>query len=197
MEKEILFFGTGNAGKLQEINEILGDRFELQSFRDLPEKIEVEETEDTLEGNAELKARALFTVVGIPCFADDTGLEVTALDGRPGVYSARYAGPDGNAENNMTKLLQELNGAEDRSAQFRTAICYYDGVNLHRFEGVLKGRIGHERRGTNGFGYDPLFIPEGQDRTLAEMPSEEKNAISHRGKAVRTFAQFIDEFFAT
>ena len=191
MALQKIFFGTGNRQKLKEIKEILGDRYEVLSFTDLPEKIEVEETEDTLEGNAILKARAFFTEVNIPCFADDTGLEVTALGGRPGVYSARYAGPEADPNKNMALLLQELDGKEDRSARFRTVIAYYDGDELLTFDGILTGHIGHAPHGDGGFGYDPLFIPENDDRTLAEMVPDEKNAISHRGKAVRNFVAFL------
>lgn len=191
MKPDTIFFGTGNPKKLKEIQEILGDRIALKSFRDLPEPLEVEETEPTLEGNARLKAMAFFAHTGLPCFADDTGLEVEALNGAPGVYSARYAGPEGNAEANMAKLLGALEGQENRNARFRTVIAWYDGKELRYFEGELRGRIGHERRGKEGFGYDPLFIPEGEERTLAEMAPEEKNAISHRGQAVQKFAQFI------
>lgn len=186
-----MFFGTGNPKKLQEIQEILSDRYEIRSFRDLEDPPEIEETEDTLQGNAILKAKGFYAVVGVPCFADDTGLEVEALDGRPGVYSARYSGPGGDAVANMNKLLGELSGKENRKARFRTVIAYYDGEELHTFDGEMRGEIGHSPRGTNGFGYDPVFIPEGSDRTLAEYPAEEKNAISHRGKAIRNFISFL------
>lgn len=186
-----IFFGTGNPKKLKEIREVLGERFTLLSFTDLPEPLEVEETEDTLEGNAILKARAYHAATGLPCFADDTGLEVTALGGRPGVYSARYAGPDGDATRNMHKLLQELDGIQDRSARFRTVIAWYDGTQLHTFEGILSGRIGLAPVGSNGFGYDPVFYPDGMDQTLAELDADQKNAISHRGQALRKFVDFL------
>ncbi len=188
-----LFFGTGNAKKLKEIGEILGNRFQILSFHDLEAPLEVEETEDTLQGNARLKALAFFEATGIPCFADDTGLEVTALDGAPGVYSARYAGPENNAEANMAKLLDALSGHTDRSARFRTVIAWYDGTELQYFEGALLGHIGFEPRGRSGFGYDPIFIPEGEMRTLAEMSPEEKNAISHRARAVNSFAAYLNQ----
>jgi XTP/dITP diphosphohydrolase len=186
-----IFFGTGNPKKLKEIREVLGERFTLLSFTDLPEPLEVEETEDTLEGNAILKARAYHAATGLPCFADDTGLEVTALGGRPGVYSARYAGPDGDATRNMHKLLQELDGIQDRSARFRTVIAWYDGTQLHTFEGILSGRIGLAPVGSNGFGYDPVFYPDSMDQTLAELDADQKNAISHRGQALRKFVDFL------
>lgn len=186
-----LFFGTGNPKKLKEINEILGSRYEIVSFRDLPEKIEVVEDRPDLVGNAVKKAKEHYDVVGMPCFADDTGLEVEALDGRPGVYSARYAGLDGDAEKNMAKLLGEMEGKTNRKARFVTVIAYWDGETLSTFEGVLEGRIGEEKRGTNGFGYDPVFHPEGDARTLAEYSSEEKNAISHRARAVAQLSEFL------
>lgn len=191
MGKQRLFFGTGNAKKLKEIGEIIGDRFEILSFHDLPEPLEVDETEPTLQGNARLKALAFFAATGIPCFADDTGLEVTALDGAPGVYSARYAGPENNAQANMAKLIAALEGKPDRSAKFRTVIAWFDGTDVLYFEGALQGQIGLEQRGDTGFGYDPIFIPDGHTRTLAEMTPAEKNAISHRGRAVQQFAAYL------
>ncbi|MEM1000685.1 MAG: RdgB/HAM1 family non-canonical purine NTP pyrophosphatase [Bacteroidota bacterium] len=191
MEKPRLFFGTGNAKKLKEISEILGDRYAISSFRDLENPPEVEETEPTLEGNAILKAKAYYALTGLPTFADDTGLEVDALGGRPGVYSARYAGPAGDAVANMTKLLGELEGVEDRSARFRTVIAFYDGQALKTYAGELRGSIGYTPRGTKGFGYDPIFFPEGSERTLAEYSADEKNAISHRGRATRNFIEHL------
>lgn len=191
MATQKLFFGTGNAKKLKEIGEILGDRFEILSFHDLPQPLEVEETEDTLEGNARLKALAFYAATQIPCFADDTGLEVVALDGAPGVYSARYAGPACDAQANMQKLLAALEGVADRRASFRTVIAWHDGAALRFFEGTLHGQIGFSPRGTSGFGYDPIFIPDGENRTLAEMSANEKNAISHRGLALQQFAAYL------
>lgn len=186
-----LFFGTGNPHKLEEISQILGSSFQVLSFHDLPEKLEVEETEATLEGNAELKARAFFAATGLPCFADDTGLEVEALNGAPGVFSARYAGPEGDALANMNKLLATLQNSSHRKARFRTVVAYFDGTDLRLFEGILKGEIAHFPSGDRGFGYDPVFIPEGANRSLGEFLPDEKNAISHRGKAIRKFAEFI------
>ena len=191
--KRQLFFGTGNPKKLKEIGEILGDTFEIKSFRDLPAPLEVEETESTLEGNAKLKALAFYKETGIPCFADDTGLEVEALDGAPGVYSARYAGPENDAQANMQKLLSELEGKSNRNAQFRTSIAWYDGKELRFFEGIVKGQIATNQKGTNGFGYDPIFVPEGGSRSMAELSADEKNNISHRGRAVREFAKYLRE----
>lgn len=186
-----LFFGTGNAHKLKEIREILGTEIQILSFEDLPEKLEVEETESTLQGNAALKAKAFYAATGMACFAEDTGLEVEALNGAPGVYSARYSGLEANAESNMAKLLTELAGASSRAAQFRTVVAYTDGTDMHFFEGILSGRIGTEKAGDMGFGYDPVFYPEGSTKSLGQTLPEAKNAISHRGKAIRAFAQFI------
>ena len=190
MKREI-FFGSGNPKKLKEIGEILGNTFTIKNFNDLPAPLEVEETENTLEGNARLKALAFFEATQIPCFADDTGLEVEALDGAPGVYSARYAGPDGDSEANMAKLLNALEGKANRKARFRTVIAWYDGRELRYFEGIVKGQIATAKSGTNGFGYDPIFVPEGESRSMAELSAVEKNEISHRGRAVRAFAQYL------
>lgn len=191
--KRQIFFGSGNPKKLKEIGEILGDAFEIKNFNDLPAPLEVEETETTLEGNARLKAMAFYAETGIPCFADDTGLEVEALDGAPGVFSARYAGPDNDSQANMQKLIAALEGKTNRNAQFRTAIAWYDGNDLRFFEGIVKGQIAMAQTGTNGFGYDPIFVPEGESRSMAELSAEEKNEISHRGRAVRAFAKYLRE----
>ncbi len=191
MEKARIFFGTNNPHKLREINEIIGSRYELLSFKDLVEEIEVEETELTLEGNAALKAKAFFDHTGIPCFADDTGLEVASLEGRPGVFSARYAGPACSSDDNIDKLLAELSDKTDRQAQFRTVIAFYDGDEMRYYDGIAKGNILPARQGEGGFGYDPVFQPEGHSQSFAEMSPQEKNAISHRGKAVRAFANFL------
>lgn len=192
MNKERIFFGTNNANKLAEIQHILGEKFEILSYKDfLP--FDVEETETTMQGNAALKARSFFEYTQIPCFSDDSGLEVNALGGEPGVYSARYAGEPSNAANNMAKLLQNLKGKLDNSAQFRTVIAYFDGKEMHFFEGIVTGKIIDSPRGTMGFGYDPIFVPNGYDKTFAEMAAGEKHAISHRGIAVRKFADYLLE----
>lgn len=188
-----LFFATGNPHKLREIKEILGEAWDVKSIADLSEALEVEETAETLEGNAELKAKALHAITGVPCFADDTGLEVEALGNAPGVRTARYAGPKCDADDNMNKLLGALRGKDNRKAQFRTAVAYFDGDSLKLFEGILSGHIATSRSGKEGFGYDPIFIPEGDSRTLAEHSSEEKNAISHRGKAIRAFIDYLTD----
>ena len=189
--KPRIFFGTNNPHKLREIKEIVGDLYEVISFKDLETPIDVEETESTLEGNAALKARAFYAHTGLPCFSDDTGLEVDALDGRPGVWSARYAGEGCSFDDNINKLLGEMDGKENRSARFRTVIAYYDGEEMRYFEGEVEGNILESRKGTGGFGYDPVFLPEGFQKTFAEMSPDEKNSISHRGRSVRKFADFL------
>ena len=182
-----LLIATTNPGKLAEFKELLRDRVgEILSSSQVNAP-EVDEDQPTLQGNALKKARTLYEFTGIPALADDTGLEVDALDGRPGVWSARYGGPDGDAEMNMAKLLHELAGRTDRSAQFRTAVVYYDGQGARLYEGVCRGTILEARRGSSGFGYDPLFLPDGESGTFAELASEAKNRISHRGRALRAF----------
>lgn len=189
--KPKILFGTNNQNKLQEIRQILDEKYEVLSLKDLGKQMDVEETETTLEGNAILKATTYYHHTGIPCFADDTGLEVEALNGAPGVYSARYAGENCSYDDNVNKMLREMTGKENRKAQFRTVIAFYDGSQTLTFDGIVNGQIIQERRGTNGFGYDPIFLPEGYQETFAELSSEVKNSISHRGKAVRKFAEFI------
>lgn len=184
-------FATNNAHKLEEVRAILGDKIELLSMKDIGCRADIPETADTLEGNALLKARYIFENYHVDCFADDTGLEVEALNGAPGVYSARYAGDAHNSEANMKKLLHELEGVENRKAQFRTAFSLIVDGKEHLFEGIVKGEITRTRRGTSGFGYDPIFIPEGHTQTFAEMGNEEKNKISHRAVATRKLCNFI------
>lgn len=186
-----IFFGTNNPHKLSEVQEMLGERFRLKSFRDLETAFDVEETEDTLEGNAALKARAFYEHTGLPCFSDDSGLEVDALHGAPGVYSARYSGPGATTESNNAKLLKALESSTDRRARFRAVIAYFDGEAMRLFEGKVEGEILTERVGEGGFGYDPIFQPEGYAISFAEMESEEKHRISHRGKAVRAFTDWL------
>lgn len=187
-----IVLATRNAGKVAEMRALLaGLPVELLPAEAVAGAPEVEETAATLEGNAEKKARALHTHTGLPALADDTGLEVEALGGRPGVHSARYAGPEADDAANRARLRHDLAGATNRAAQFRTVIAYLDEQGLHTFEGVCRGRIIDEERGTGGFGYDALFVPEGETRTFAELSAEEKNAISHRGRALRAFAAFL------
>lgn len=188
-----LVFATNNAHKLEEIRAILGDKVEVLSLKDIQCDVDIPETADTLEGNAVLKAEYIYRHYGLDCFADDTGLEVEALNGAPGVYSARYAGGEGHdSEANMRKLLAEMEGKTNRKAQFRTAICLIEGGAEYLFEGVVKGEIIEEKRGASGFGYDPVFMPEGYTETFAEMGSEEKNRISHRARAVQALCAYLN-----
>ena len=188
-----LGFATNNAHKLEEIRAILGDKVEVLSLKDIQCDVDIPETADTLEGNAVLKAEYIYRHYGLDCFADDTGLEVEVLNGAPGVYSARYAGGEGHdSEANMRKLLAEMEGKTNRKAQFRTAICLIEGGAEHLFEGVVKGEIIEEKRGASGFGYDPVFMPEGYTETFAEMGSEEKNRISHRARAVQALCAYLN-----
>ena len=192
-----IVFATGNIGKLREASEILGEGFELVSLAQVGIEEDIPETGNTLRANSLQKARYLFDKVGCDCFADDTGLEVDALGGAPGVYSARYAGPDKGSEANMTKLLEELEKVEketgntNRTARFRTVVALILDGQLHLFNGVLEGEVARTRSGNEGFGYDPIFIPQGYEKTLAEITLDEKNAISHRGKAMRALADFL------
>lgn len=191
--KKKLVFATNNAHKLDEIRAILGDKVEVLSLKDIHCEADIPETADTLEGNAALKAEYIHTHYGMDCFADDTGLEVEALGGAPGVYSARYAGGEGHdSEANMKKLLAELRGKTNRRAQFRTAICLIEGGETHLFEGIVKGEILLEKRGHSGFGYDPVFMPEGYTESFAEMGAEEKNKISHRARAVQHLCEYLN-----
>ncbi|MFW5781406.1 MAG: RdgB/HAM1 family non-canonical purine NTP pyrophosphatase [Bacteroidota bacterium] len=189
--KKILF-ATNNSHKLKEINEIAGKNIEILSPLDLGYRGDIPEDYDTLEENALQKAKFLFERFNIPCFADDTGLEVTALEMKPGVYSARYAGDHKSSRDNIIKLLKELETFDDRSARFRTVIAYLDDKQEKIFEGIVNGKIAHVQRGEEGFGYDPVFIPEGQNNSFAEMSPEEKNSISHRARAMQKFVNFLD-----
>jgi XTP/dITP diphosphohydrolase len=190
-----LCFASNNAHKLDEIRPLLPASVELLSLADIGCTEELPETQDTLEGNALQKAQYVWDHFGVACFADDTGLEVAALDGAPGVYSARYAGPQRRAEDNVQKLLQELHDASDRSAQFRTVVALVlSATETHTFAGTVAGRITEQLQGTEGFGYDPVFQPtEAADhRTFAQMTLAEKNAISHRGRAVAGLVAFLN-----
>lgn len=192
MMKRKLVFATNNAHKLEEVAAILGDQVELLSLNDIGCQTDIPETAETLEGNALLKSSYIYKNYHLDCFADDTGLEVKALNGAPGVYSARYAGGEGHdAQANMLKLLHELDGKENRKAQFRTAISLILDGKEYLFEGVIKGEIIKEKRGDSGFGYDPVFMPEGYDRTFAELGNDIKNQISHRALAVQKLCEFL------
>lgn len=192
-----LVLATRNPGKVTELRRLLGALpIALVSAADVPGAPDVDEDAPTLEGNARKKAEALFAHAGLPSLADDTGLEVDALGGRPGVHSARYAGPASDAAANRALLLRELEGAETRRARFRTVLAFADGSGAVRcFDGVCEGRVLEEERGAGGFGYDALFVPDegAGERTFAEMDADAKNAISHRGKALRSFAAFLEE----
>ena len=191
--KRKLVFATNNAHKLEEIASILGEKIELLSLKDIECEADIPETADTLEGNATQKAEYIYKNFGLDCFADDTGLEVEALNGAPGIYSARYAGNGHDSEANMKKLLENLQGKENRKAQFRTAICLIMNGEKYLFEGIVKGEIIQEKRGGAGFGYDPIFVPEGYNLTFAELGNDIKNTISHRAKAVEKLCDFLNK----
>ena len=188
-----LVFATGNIHKLQEVQGLFKEGFALSCLKDVNITEEIPETADNLVDNALQKARYVYEKCGIPCFADDTGLEVDALDGAPGVYSARYAGEQKDSKLNMLLLLKNMNGKTNRNARFRTIIAYIDGnAQEHIFEGEIKGKIIENMAGTNGFGYDPIFVPEGYEETFAELSSEIKNTISHRARAMEKFLSYIN-----
>lgn len=187
-----LVFASNNAHKLSEIRAILGDRLEIISLSDLQCHEEIPETADTLEGNALIKARYVWEHYGLYCFADDTGLEVEALGGAPGVYSARFAGEHASFEDNVSLLLERLSGvAAPRRARFRTVIALIDEYGTHFFEGSVDGEITLERSGDHGFGYDPIFRPEGREETFAQLTEQEKNSMSHRGRAVQKLVRYL------
>ena len=187
-----LVFATNNLHKLKEVQEMLSNSIEVLSLKDIGCFEDIEETEITLEGNAKLKADYITKKYGFDCFADDTGLEVEALDGKPGVYSARYAGEHGNAEKNMEKLLFELKNKLSRKAKFKTIIALNITNKQYLFEGICDGEILNEKTGVKGFGYDPIFKPSNASCSFAEMNSEEKNIISHRGIAIQKLVQFLN-----
>jgi XTP/dITP diphosphohydrolase len=190
--KKILF-GSFNKNKLNEIRAIAADKLKVLSLSDMDSIVEVAETGTTLEENARLKALGYFQQSGIPCFADDSGLEILALDGKPGVYSARYAGPTASEADNVRLVLEQLKDTSNRAAVFKTVIAYCNGSESIRFfEGTLNGRIAASPVGNQGFGYDPIFIPDGENRTIAQMDASEKNAISHRKQALHRFLLSID-----
>lgn len=188
-----LVFATNNPHKLEEVRAILHGKIELLSLKDIGCTADIPETADTLEGNALMKARYIHQQYGVDCFADDTGLEVQALDGAPGVHSARYADSNGHdSEANMTKLLHEMQGKQNRHARFRTAFALIMDGKEHLFEGIVEGTIIKERRGAAGFGYDPLFMPDGYTETFAELGDDVKNLISHRARATRNLCEFLN-----
>lgn len=187
-----IVFATNNPNKIREIKEILGSDFDVVSLSEIGCHDDIPETGATLEANAIQKAQYIHNRYGIDCFADDTGLEVYALNGAPGVHSARYAvGTDHNSEANMQRLLSEMQGEANRSARFRTVIALILDGKQYTFEGEVKGRIDTEKHGNGGFGYDPLFIPEGYDKSFAALGEDIKNRISHRARAVAKLAEFL------
>ena len=188
-----LVFATNNKHKLQEVRDIVGNRVEVLSLSDIGCCDDIPETADTLQGNALIKARYIYGKYGLDCFADDTGLEVEALGGAPGVYSARYAGEECDSEANMRKLLENLTGKSNRNAQFRTVIALIiDGKEM-LFDGIVKGTIATEKKGDSGFGYDPVFIPEGHAESFAQMSGEMKNSMSHRFRATQQLGDYLKE----
>ena len=189
-----LCFATNNKHKIEEVAFAIKNKIAILSLSDIGCFEELPETRDTLEGNSLQKAEYVFTNFSIPCFADDTGLEVPALNNAPGVYSARYAGSQRNSDDNIELLLKNLNGTANRQAQFRTIITLIGLDKIYTFEGVVKGTIANERKGAGGFGYDPVFIPEGHARSFGEMSLEEKNQMSHRAIAVQKLISFLTAF---
>lgn len=200
-----IVFATNNQHKLQEIRDILGSEFEIVSLKDIGCDVDIPETGNTLEENAMQKAQYVYDHYNLSCFADDTGLEVEALNGEPGVHSARYAeGTDHDSEANMAKLLRNLEGKDNRKARFRTVIALIQKQDVcpcgctsikkvNRFEGIVDGSIATEKHGTSGFGYDPIFVPEGYDKSFAELGESIKNGISHRARAVAKLAEYLKQ----
>lgn len=191
MEKRTIVFATNNAHKLGELRGIAGEEWNIMSLAEIGCHDDIPETADTLEGNALIKARWVKERYGYDCFADDTGLMVDALDGAPGVYSARYAGAGHDSAANMKLLLERMADKDNRNAHFSTVIALVMGGEEHIFEGRVDGTIAREPSGCGGFGYDPVFVPENSGRTFSEMTAEEKNAISHRGRATRKLMEFL------
>jgi len=189
-----IIFASNNLNKIREINNVLGNSFRLLSLHDISMDEDIAENEVTLEGNALHKARHIYKAAGLNVFADDTGLEVEALDGRPGVHSARFAGESRNSDANIEKLLTLLEEKTNRNARFRTVIALILEGKEYIFEGTVKGEIIRERRGTRGFGYDPVFVPEGKTVTFAEMDLDEKNTISHRARAFQELKLFLADY---
>ena len=188
-----LVFATNNKHKLEEVRAILGNRVEVLSLGDINCNDDIPETAETLQGNALIKARHIYNKYGVNCFADDTGLEVEALNGAPGVYSARYAGESNDSQANMNKLLQNLTGKNNRNAQFRTVIALIINGEEKLFDGIVKGTITEEKKGDSGFGYDPIFVPEGYSESFAQMDSDTKNSISHRYRATEQLSNYLKE----
>jgi XTP/dITP diphosphohydrolase len=190
---EPIVFATNNQHKADEVRAVLGKRFTILTLKDAGIDVDIPEPHDTLEDNANEKSRTIFKLTGNDCFSEDTGLEVVSLDGEPGVKSARYAGEGKNADDNIEKLLEKLRTKENRSARFRTVISLILDGKAYLFEGICDGKIIAERKGDKGFGYDPIFIPDGSDKTFAEMDMTEKNKFSHRKKAMEKLISFLEK----
>jgi len=188
-----LVFATNNKHKFDEINHAIGNKVKLQSLIDIGFTGEIPEETQTLEGNAAQKALFIYSKFGLDCFADDTGLEIEALNGEPGVFSARYAGMNCSFEDNMNKVLRKMHGKANRDARFRTVIALVEGGQLRYFVGEIRGTIVQEKRGSKGFGYDPIFLPEGYSKTFAEMSLADKNLISHRARAIDQLIQYFSQ----
>jgi len=188
-----IIFATNNKNKVEEIRSVLKDGFQIISLKEANINIEIPEPYDTLEENAREKSNTIYALTGKDCFSEDTGLEVTALNNEPGVRSARYAGDESDFKKNIEKLLKNLEGIDKREAQFRTVISLMLHGNEYQFEGICKGKITGEESGSNGFGYDAVFIPDGSTKTFAEMTMDEKNKFSHRKKATAKFVAFLNE----
>ena len=189
-----LVFATNNQHKLHEISHLLDGSFEVLCLKDIHCTVDIPENQDTIEGNASEKSFYIWNNYGLNCFADDTGLEIEALNGEPGVYSARYAGEEKSAEKNIEMVLQKLAKIKNRKARFKTVISLVIDGREVQFEGIVNGRILEEKRGNTGFGYDPIFQPEESNLSFAEMPLEEKNKISHRGRAVQKLVEYLSQF---
>lgn len=188
-----LVFATNNKYKLEEVKSVVADQFQILNLKDIDCRDELPETAETLEGNALMKAQFLYDKYGLNCFADDTGLEVEALGGRPGVYSARYAGAENDAQKNMDKLLGELQATINRKARFRTVVALIEQGKPTYFEGVVEGQITEQKSGNTGFGYDPIFIPNGYTQTFAELGDDIKNKISHRALAIQKLSEYLKQ----
>ena len=188
-----LVFATNNAHKLEEVRAVVKDKLEILSLKDINCNEDIAETGETLEENALIKVRYIKEKYGYDCFGDDTGLEVKALNGAPGVYSARYGGGDHDSKANMRRLLKELDGVSNREAQFRTVVALILDGKEHFFEGKIEGSIIVEEKGTAGFGYDPIFMPKGYDLTFAELGNDVKNNISHRALAIKALCEFLEK----
>ncbi len=190
--KNRLVFATGNPNKVKEISQVIGDYMEIVSLKEIGCEEELPETNPTIEANAIQKAQYVVDHYKVDCFSEDTGLEIESLNGEPGVYSARYAGTEKNADANMNLVLQKLGDHTNRKAQFRTVIALIRNGDIKTFEGIVKGKIAFDKTGKDGFGYDPIFVPDGFDKSFAEMSAAEKNSISHRARAVAKLQKYLE-----